>query len=246
MPTPTELRRARARFARARRVEIWYGRELRGIAEQIRRIIRGFNFEDASAVDALNRTLSGYSLVLQPWAEAVGRRMVEDVAARDAKAWFETGREIGRHLRREIATAPTGLAMRQSLDSQVGLIMSLPKEAAERVHNLTLEALTSGRRAADIADEILKTADIARHRANTIARTEVSRTATELTKARAEHVGSIGAIWRTSKDADVRKEHRRLEGVYFQWRDPPIAGPKGERYLPGAGPNCRCYAEVVL
>ena len=50
MPTPTEIRRTRAeareRFARARRVEAWYGRSLRQIARQIDAILRGFDLED--------------------------------------------------------------------------------------------------------------------------------------------------------------------------------------------------------
>ena len=49
-------------------------------------------------------------------------------------------------------------------------------------------------------------------RANTIARTEVSRASTMFTQARAEAIGSDGYIWRSSEDSDVRDEHKELNG----------------------------------
>jgi SPP1 gp7 family putative phage head morphogenesis protein len=172
--------------------------------------------------------------------------MITDVAARDAKALFEVGREMGRNLRQEIATAPTGAAMTKALADQVYLITSLPREAAERVHKMTTEALSTGRRAADIAGEILETGEVSRNRATLIARTEVSRTASELTAARAQHIDSDGYIWRTVGDADVRPLHRKLNGKFFKWNEPPVTGSQGERSLPGAIYNCRCYPEVVI
>jgi SPP1 gp7 family putative phage head morphogenesis protein len=238
--TPVERRQAHAPFSRARRAEVGYGRTLRGIADQISRLIHGFDFEDDGATDLLRRVLNSYSLTLRPWAEAVGRRMIEDVAARDARVWFEIGREMGRNLRHEIAFAPTGAAMRAALADQVHLITSLPLESAERVHRITREALFTGRRAADIADEIFATCNIVRHRANTIARTEVARTSTELTSARAQYIGATHFQWLTANDADVRPLHRKLHGKVFEFNNPPVIGDKQERGLPGTIYNCRC------
>jgi SPP1 gp7 family putative phage head morphogenesis protein len=249
MPTPAEIRAARARFARARRVEAWYGRSLRGIAEAIDRLVKGFDFADPLAVSMLEDVLERYAVTLEPWAAAVGRRMIEDVAQRDSKSWFDAGRELGVNLRREIANAPTGDAMRRALAEQVDLIGSLPREAAQHVHELTTEAAYTGRRAADIANEIYGTGEITRNRATLIARTEVSRTATELTKARAEYIQSPGYFWMAVNDADTRPRHRRLHGKFIPWDDPPIASEPGQkemRYHAGAGPNCRCYPQPVI
>jgi SPP1 gp7 family putative phage head morphogenesis protein len=246
MPAGAEFRQARARFARARRAEFGYARLLRGIAFHIDRLVKGFDYEDDDAVSELERVLYDYADAIEPWARSVGRRMIEEVAARDARAWFEAGREINRSLRAEIASAPIGVIFHQALADQVNLIQSLPLDAATRVQTLATNAYIGGKRAVDVVDEIMKTGDIARHRATTIARTEVSRVATELTATRAKYIGSEGAIWRTSKDKDVRKEHRHLEGKYFKWTEPPVAGHNNERYLPGAGPNCRCYPEVII
>jgi len=233
-------------FARSRKAQAWYERALRRITAQIDTLVRGFNYEEIDGAARLADTLERYSNIIEPWAEAVGRRMMADVAQRDWRAWTQVGREIGRNLREEITTAPTGFAMQQALKEQVGLIKSLPFEAAQRVREIATEAYIGGRRAADIVDEILETGPITRSRATMIARTEVSRTAAELTAARAKHIGSDGFIWRSAKDKDVRPRHRKLEGKFFRWDDLPIIGEQGERGLPGAIYNCRCYPEVVV
>jgi len=136
------------------------------------------------------------------------------------------------------------------LKEQVDLITSLPREAAERVHELTLKNITSGMRPETLAKEILRTGDVTVSRAVLIAVTETSRTASLLTQVRAMNIGAEGYIWRTAKDADVRPEHRALEGKFVRWNDPPIAGKgKGgadQHYHAGQGPRCRCWMEPVL
>ncbi len=171
--------------------------------------------------------------------------MVTEVAARERAAWMEVARKMGGAIRRQIADAPTGLVMRQALAEQVGLITSLPKDAAERVHKLSQEAIIQGGRASEIAAEIMRSGDVSRSRAETIARTEVSRTQVELAKANAMAVGSTHFIWHTVGDSRVRESHRRLNGQSFRWDDPPESDP-GHRALPGGIWNCRCWAEPII
>lgn len=236
----------RSAFRRAKRLEEQYGRRLRSIARHIGDLVRGFDLTDVFGVAGpLQAALRRYAEILDPWARSVADRMVKEVAAHDETSWRKMSADIGRNLRREIETAPTGLVMRESLERQVGLIKSLPLEAAQRVQKLTTEGITQGRRAADIAAELMETEKVSKSRATLIARTEVSRTATELTKARALHVGSTEFIWRTAGDSDVRDTHRALNGKAFRWDDPPECDP-GHRALPGGIWNCRCYAEVVV
>ena len=78
-----------------------------------------------------------------------------------------------------------------------------------------------------------------------IARTEVARTASGLTEARARHVGSDGYFWRTAKDADVRDSHRQMEGKFVKWNEPPTLSD-GTVTHAGQIYNCRCYAEPVI
>ena len=108
------------------------------------------------------------------------------------------------------------------------------------------ESMTTGTRAKETVAEILKTGEVTRSRAMLIARTETGRASTAMTEARAQYLGSEGYIWRTAKDGDVRKEHKKLEGKFFRWSEPPVSGSSGERSHPGAIYNCRCYPEVVI
>jgi len=172
--------------------------------------------------------------------------MVADVARRNLNAWKQNSADMGRALRDELINAPTGSYYALLMDEQVGLIKSLPLDAAQRVHDLSQEALIQGERASTIAAKILETGQVTASRAKLIARTEVSRTASTLTQARARYAGSEGYIWRTSRDGDVRPTHRAQEGNYIRWDHPPKTDKGLAPYHAGCGPNCRCYPEPVF
>lgn len=170
--------------------------------------------------------------------------MIAEVARRDELAWAAIAKTMARALRQEIQSAPTGQLLRGYLDEQVHLITSLPLEAAQKVHEMTLAGQLTGERASTIAQRILNIGDVTASRARLIARTEVGRTASGLTQARAAHVGSEGYTWRTVHDHDVRPSHRKMEGKYVRWDAPPtLDGLTGHA---GALPNCRCYPEPIV
>jgi len=246
-PTRSELRKSRERFLRPRKAEIAYQRQLTAVAKQVGSIIQGFA-PDGVVTDmpALRASLLRYAEVLRPWARTVTATMHGSVAKRDAIAWNRLSREMGRTLRKEIATAPIGQALREAMAIQVKLITSLPVEAAERVHKLTTEGIINATRANEIAKEIMRSGAVTASRAQLIARTEVARTSSLLVESRARHIGSSHYIWRTVLDGRVRKEHRRLEGKVIAWDDPPIAGEDGMRYHAGQGPRCRCFSEPII
>jgi len=238
----------KANFKRSRKVERGYVDRLRQLARHIDNLVRGvYDPEKPETARTLESLLRQYAETAAPWAQAVGARMVAEVAARDETTWMEVSRKMGRALRKEIETAPTGAMMRQRLEDQVDLITSIPREAADRVRKLTTEGIVQGTRPAEIAKEIMRTGEVSESRAMLIARTEVSRTATELTRARAEHVGSPGYWWRTSGDSDVREDHRILNGEFIRWDSPPIADRRsGARAHAGCIYRCRCWPDVVI
>lgn len=237
-------RSARSAFVRAAKIEREYTRRLRAVARHVSELLRGFAAADIAAASALRSALEHYARTLIPWAEKVGARMVAEVAARDERAWMRTANAMGAALRQEIATAPTGAVMRERQAEQVRLIKSLPLEAAERVHEVAREGIAKGWRADRVADAIMEGGNVTRSRAELIARTEVGRTSTLLTQARAEHVGSTGYIWRTADDSDVRASHREMAGKFVPWDKPPtLDNMTGHA---GTLPNCRCYCEPVI
>lgn len=238
---------ARERFKRSRLAEKAFARQLKSVARQVGEIVRGMAPRGVvTDIKALNEALRKYAQMLDPWARSVAQSMIDDIANRDLRAWNELGNELGRTLKSEIKVAPISQAMKALKEEQVNLIKSLPLEASQRVHKLTVEGMVGGTRAREIQKEILKTGKVTESRAMTIARTETSRTSTALVESRAQFVGSEGYIWRTAGDSDVRERHKHLEGKFIRWDSPPVAGDHGIRAHAGAIFNCRCYPEPVI
>jgi len=233
----------RQRWTKARAAEIQYNSRLRSVARHVGALVRGLA-QGTNIIQnpgALIRALEDYAVLIGPWAQSVAAYMLADVERRDKRMWRTQSAEMGTRLRDELLGAPTGDIMRQLQAQQVELIRSIPLEAAKRVHHLTSEAIIKSQRASVIQAEILRTEAVSINKARLIARTEVSRAASNLVEARATYAGSDGYFWRTSDDSDVRDSHRHMEGKYVRWSAPPtLDGMKGHA---GTLPNCRCFAE---
>ena len=241
-----ETKAERANFERSIKVERDFARQLRSVAAKVGSIIDGFDPNDYDDMRAAELLLTEYSKLIKPWATAVSRRMLTDVSRRDEKQWQKVSKSMGAEIRREIhRTNPTGRLLRSLLDEQVALIQSIPLDAAKRVHKYTLEGLESGERAADIAEKIRRGGHVSKSRAMLIARTEVARTSSLLTESRAKQIGSEGYIWRTSRDEDVRRSHKKMEGKFVRWDDPPTLSD-GTTTHAGQIYNCRCWPEPVI
>lgn len=239
----------RQRWLRARIAEESYSRKLRQLARNVRSIFLGLEPDGTMAsTQPLIRVLTRYADIIEPWATSVAKYMLADVNRRNEAAWKEHGRDIGRELGRVVRDTPVGAVYRGLLAEQVTLIQSIPLDAAERAQAMVQKGMLAGTRSTTIAKEILKQADIPLWRAKLIARTEVSKSSVALTQARAMAIGSVGYIWRTVGDADVRPEHKEMEGEYVRWDKPPSfkSEPTLGAYHAGCGPNCRCYPDPVL
>jgi len=229
---------------KTRGAELRYGSQLRKVAAQVSAIIQPFTPGDMSQVPTIEHLLGAYSDMLKGWATQTASNMLMDVALRDEQAWQTMAKELSRGLREEIRSAPTGRVMQQLLVEQVTLIQSIPLDAAQRVHRLTLEGIENSVRAKEIAAEIMRSEEVSQSKAVLIARTEVARTASTLTQARAEHIGSEGYFWETSHDGAVRSSHKAMQGKFVKWSEPPtLDGMTGHA---GCFPNCRCWARPQI
>lgn len=239
-------KKARERFHLAERLEAEYLRALRHLTRQVDHIVKGMAPGGVVNNSAeLQKVLRSYAKTIEPWARSVAEKMLGRIARQDEAAWIQMGRSMGRELRKELQDAPTGQFLRAFLEEQVILITSLPLEAANRVHKLTLEGLTSGRRSEEIAKDILLTGKVTESRAKLIARTEVARTASGLTMARSLHVGVTHYVWRTSRDGDVRESHKKMDGAVIPWHTAPILSD-GTQTHAGMIYNCRCFAQPLF
>lgn len=222
-----------------------YARQLRDVARQIGRIIESHNTLTLSGLQAMQQGIEHYTDILRPWALAVGKQVSEKLDAQDLSMWRKQSQLIGQRLRGVIESDPAGQVLRDFLDRQVHYITSLPAEAAQRVHDLSLEARTGGRRFDEVAAEIARSGEVTASRATLIARTECARTGSLLTETRATAIGATHYKWRTSKDSHVRLSHREMEGKVFEIGNPPLLSD-GTRTAPGQIYNCRCTAQIVL
>lgn len=186
------------------------------------------------------------------------RRMVTPLAMANFGTWRKAAQEQTKNpliYRSLIGEINEGL--KQDIESQVlsnaMLIKTLPSDVAKKVVEDIEEYTLRGERATTIAQIIReKTDQHARASARLIARTEVSKTTTALTRARSENLGLMWYIWRTAQDGDrVRKSHRIMEGVLVNWNNPPspeqLVGEKDVgNYHAGEIWNCRCYPEPLI
>lgn len=186
------------------------------------------------------------------------KRMVTPLAVNNYSTWRRAAKKANRSpylytlLMRELNTG-IGMDINQQIEENADLIRTLPSDTAHKVVKDIEEMAFKGMRASDIAKIIQdKTKQHSRASARLIARTEVSKTTTALTKARCNNLDIHWYVWRTAEDGNrVRKSHRVMNGVLVNWNDPPsperLAGEKDVgNYHAGNIWNCRCYPEPLL
>ena len=238
-----------------RRIEVTYKRSLRQIVKRMNKIIIGLRAADEIAI-ALKKFSE--SAEFKKYAESCSKKMITSLFSDAGKTWREAakansrGRSIFEALRNELR-GPIGVAVNEQIQNNANLIKSMPLDVAKEMTDYAAKQSYQGRRAEDIAKDLQKKFEyVSEKKANLIARTEVSKASTELTKARCENMGLRWYIWRTSSDVRVRSSHSHMEGVLICWDNPPspekLLGIKSSLgyYHAGECPNCRCYPEPVV
>jgi len=238
----------KSKFSPSRAIEKEFERALKKIARASGTIVE-HHIDGSKIIDpkGMEKALKEYSRLLTPWAKNQSKKLLGSTLKRigSDKAYREHTKKIGQMLSKEVFESEIGLVTQSLINEQVDLITSIPVEAGERAQKLALEGLTDGRRADEIASELLKTTEVTESRAKLIARTETARANTMLNLARATSVGSTQYRWVTSGDASVRPSHKKMNGKVFDWDNPPTLSD-GTSGHPGTFPNCRCYAEPIL
>ena len=235
-------------FQTAKNAEQRFARQLRKVSREVAKIVKRFTvnglIENPKALEA---AVKAYSKTIEPWANQVVRRMLDDVNKKNIRAWKNTGKELGRELSAVLSGSEVGATALALQNAQVELITTIPIRAAERAQKLTQQAMSGGRRASEVAREIARTNEVTEAVATRIARTEIAKANTALTTARAKSVGATHYIWRTMGDNDVREVHKdkKIANKIFAFDDPPTIEGEGA-HGPGDIWNCRCYPEPVL
>ena len=242
-----QKRREEAHFAKVRNAETSYIIQIRKIARQVGDLIRHYDPFTPQVIGELQEILYRYSQIIRPWAASTAARMIAEVARRDETAWARHGKDIGRSLRAEIASADLGDEVKRILKEQVHLIQGIPIEAGNKIQEYAREAVITGKRFKSITSDIQDTvAGMTWNRATLIGRTEVAKASSAIVQVRAQHIGSESYIWESVRDRDVRRMHKLLHGTPQRWDSPPIAEEQGQRHHPGEFPNCRCFANPII
>lgn len=186
------------------------------------------------------------------------RRMVTPIAVQNMRTWRMAAKKATKNpslYRMLMSEINNGLKndINIQIEENASLIKTLPTDVAKKVTKDISDMALKGMRASEIAKVIREQTDkYSRASAKLIARTEVSKTTTALTKARCDNLDLHWYVWRTMEDGDrVRKSHRIMEGVLVNWNEPPspeaLAGEKSVgNYHAGNIWNCRCYPEPLI
>lgn len=243
----------RATDAKASRWE----HSLRTEADYAEEIWRGFvNFIRYCANHGVSPGLVDSTALLGTYAFAAAQRMVSTLTVKGARTWREAARKAGRTeelyaaLRNELAPGTRlGSRYQELIRRNAELISSFPARTAERISEKAAMTQQQGGRSVSLIPELMA---VGKSHARMLARTEVSKASTELTRARSEDLELPWYVWRTSKDERVRHSHHLMENVLVRWDDPPspeaLAGEKSSLgvYNAGEAPNDRCYPEPVV
>lgn len=124
--------------------------------------------------------------------------------------------------------------------ANVKLIKSISTTTFNRVEDVIERGFRSGQRHTEIAKDIQREFRVTKNRAKLIARDQVGKLNSQLSRQRFKANGITKAIWRTTGDERVREEHESRNGQEFNLE----TGLDGE--FPGDPINCRCFSEPVL
>lgn len=211
-------------FHRPTRFELIYQREINRLLDQF------FVLPTNATLGEINSRMVEFSQLrnfILGNAQRLAANMVTMVAQGNSRSWREAaakaskGKLIYSMLQSELRGG-LGIRLSQIVQENADYISTLPSNIAQRTTSYIQRETMKGRRSEDIMRDLkpymqhLKNFEIQR-----IARTEVAKTDTAITRVRAESIGLNWYEWRTSEDARVRKSHQTMNGVLVNWNDPP-------------------------
>lgn len=150
-------------------------------------------------------------------------------------------RVLGIDFKTELVSPETLAAFRRT---NVALIKSIPQQQLTKLQALLDEAPTLQVKA--LRAKIQQLFKVTKSRADLIARDQVLKLNSQLTKDRQQRVGITEYIWITSRDERVRDAHSELDGTRQRWDTPPVSSDDGRTNHPGEDYQCRCTASPVI
>jgi uncharacterized protein with gpF-like domain len=138
-------------------------------------------------------------------------------------------------------------AMNATIEANVSLINSIPKQYATEVEGIVMRGFTRGRDLKAISDELQERYGVTKRRAALIARDQSNRLTATVTQARRVELGLFEAIWiHSGAGREPRQSHVKAgrDKQRFDVRKGCLID--GKYILPGEEINCRCGSRTIL
>jgi SPP1 gp7 family putative phage head morphogenesis protein len=125
-------------------------------------------------------------------------------------------------LRVAIPTIDIELLKKMWIRKNTQLITSISEESLAKVRDLVYEAIRSGESLPSLALKLNKIFELTKKRAKIIARDQIGKLKSDLSRHNDLTHGFTLYEWSTCKDDAVRSSHRVLQGKICSWSDPTI------------------------
>ncbi len=232
--------------------------------ERILKVVQNQFFQAIANQNNANEMINTLKVIsrqhsFETYCQEIALKMVTSVYQKTEGNWRKAaeqntkGREIYEVLKKEKQNVLMENVIQKLIEQNAYFIKTLPLDIASDITKYIEKETTKGRRAEELVQEIkIKFPEKTKANAKCIARTEISKAQSALTKTRAEILNIQWYIWRTSQDERVRNAHKHMEGVLVSWKDPPspeqLSKSKYQygKYHAGEIFNCRCYAEPIV
>lgn len=224
-------------------------RYLRALARVTRdTVVPEFRRERGLTVDAPGpewfRELREAKRQFEERTEQQMRELMKLEAERHTETFRERARQlIGIDTRAIIRSEDIEDQLRAALSRNAALINSLGDDVINRVQQTIYSASANGASFRDVSKQMQSHFEITRRRADLIARDQMSKLNSDLSRTRQEQAGVEKYTWRTSQDERVRPRHRRLDGTVYRWGE--STGAEGG-LPPGQPVQCRCVAIPIV
>jgi SPP1 gp7 family putative phage head morphogenesis protein len=241
-------------------VEAWYTRELQLLVREMARqmlndVIAAWQHDDPDIGMAQDAEEWILTRALRLWAERWTKRM-EDKAreisiAFASRVWTATQNSMQSALRdagftvRFTPTRRSVRAYQAVVDTQVGLIKSIPQQYLVDVQGVVYKSVMEGGNLERVVKDVQQKYGIAHRRAAFIARDQNNKAKAVIERERRRELGITRAKWRHSgAGKEPRPEHVAFDGKYYEIEKGAYL--EGKWTWPGMEPNCRCTDMAVI
>lgn len=180
----------------------------------------------------------------EEWAPKVAEAYLRDMFNASDRAMRQALKDAGWAVEFRMTPAVKD-AFSASLDANVGLIRSIPRQYLQQVEGIVMRSYSSGRDLATMVADLKQIYPVAINRAELIARDQSNKANAVVNRARQLELGITEAIWMHSHAGkNPREDHVAANGKRYNIAD----GCKisGKFMQPGHEINCRCTSRPIL